>query len=154
MLFGNGGPPLLAGSEPWVDSSSRQRAGQLMLSMGGQLMVPPTVVVLESITSQSHRTALCCSYGCQRFCCGSCPAFRLHEKLWGGNYDGNADANLRAHIYALRTTVDKPFEKALIHTHRCFGYCISDSYRKPILSPWRAEVPNENSESTLMNAGI
>lgn len=49
----------------------------------------------------------------------------LHEALWGGDYDHQSDAKVRAHIYALRGIVDKPFDRPLIHTHRCFGYRIS-----------------------------
>ena len=49
----------------------------------------------------------------------------LHEMLWGGDYDHQSDAKVRAHIYALRGIVDKPFVRPLIHTHRCFGYRIS-----------------------------
>ena len=50
---------------------------------------------------------------------------RLHELLWGGDYDHQSDAKVRAHIYVLRGIVDKPFERPLIHTHRCCGYRIS-----------------------------
>ena len=50
---------------------------------------------------------------------------RLHEALWEGDYDEQSDANVRAHIYALRGIVDKPFDRPLIHTHRCYGYRIS-----------------------------
>jgi DNA-binding response OmpR family regulator len=50
---------------------------------------------------------------------------RLHEMLWDGDYDAQSDANVRAHIYALRAVVDKPFERPLIHTRRCYGYRIS-----------------------------
>lgn len=50
---------------------------------------------------------------------------RLHETLWGGDYDHQSDAKVRAHIYALRGIVDKPFDRPLIHTHRCCGYRIS-----------------------------
>lgn len=50
---------------------------------------------------------------------------RLYEMLWDGDYDHQSDANVRAHIYALRSVVDKPFDRPLIHTHRCFGYRIS-----------------------------
>ena len=49
----------------------------------------------------------------------------LHETLWGGDYDHQSDAKVRAHIYALRGIVDKPFDRPLIHTHRCYGYRIS-----------------------------
>lgn len=49
---------------------------------------------------------------------------RLHELLWDGDYDEQSDANVRAHIYALRGIVDKPFDRHLIHTHRGFGYRI------------------------------
>jgi DNA-binding response OmpR family regulator len=49
----------------------------------------------------------------------------LHETLWGGDYDHQCDAKVRAHIYALRGIVDKPFDRPLIHTHRCCGYRIS-----------------------------
>jgi len=49
----------------------------------------------------------------------------LHETLWGGDYDHQSDAKVRAHIYALRGIVDKPFDRPLIHTHRCCGYRIS-----------------------------
>lgn len=48
----------------------------------------------------------------------------LEELLWG---DGIPDKDiLRTHIYALRTQIDKPFDKKLIHTVHGTGYRIFD----------------------------
>jgi DNA-binding response OmpR family regulator len=48
----------------------------------------------------------------------------LETALWG---DDPPDADvLRAHIYALRTAIDKPFERKLLHTVHGTGYRLSD----------------------------
>jgi DNA-binding response OmpR family regulator len=44
----------------------------------------------------------------------------LEQELWGGQPpDGDV---LRAHMYALRNAVDKPFDRKLLHTHHGEGY--------------------------------
>ena len=49
----------------------------------------------------------------------------LEAALWG---DDPPDADvLRAHIYALRTAIDKPFERKLLHTVHGTGYRLSDA---------------------------
>jgi DNA-binding response OmpR family regulator len=49
----------------------------------------------------------------------------LEAALWG---DDRPDADvLRAHIYALRTLIDKPFERKLLSTVHGTGYRLSDS---------------------------
>jgi DNA-binding response OmpR family regulator len=48
----------------------------------------------------------------------------LEAALWG---DDPPDADvLRAHIYALRTAIDKPFPRKLLHTIHGTGYRLSD----------------------------
>jgi DNA-binding response OmpR family regulator len=48
----------------------------------------------------------------------------LEAALWG---DDRPDADvLRAHIYALRALIDKPFERKLLHTVHGTGYRLSD----------------------------
>jgi DNA-binding response OmpR family regulator len=48
----------------------------------------------------------------------------LESALWG---DDRPDADvLRAHIYALRAVIDKPFERKLLHTVHGMGYRLSD----------------------------
>jgi DNA-binding response OmpR family regulator len=49
----------------------------------------------------------------------------LEAALWG---DDPPDADvLRAHIYALRNAIDKPFERKLLHTVHGTGYRLSDA---------------------------
>ena len=49
----------------------------------------------------------------------------LEAALWG---EDRPDADvLRAHIYALRTIIDKPFDKKLLQTVHGMGYRLSDS---------------------------
>lgn len=49
----------------------------------------------------------------------------LEAALWG---DERPDADvLRAHIYALRSAIDKPFAHKLLHTVHGMGYRLSDS---------------------------
>jgi DNA-binding response OmpR family regulator len=49
----------------------------------------------------------------------------LETALWG-NDPPDADV-LRAHIYALRSIVDKPFPQKLVHTVHGTGYRLCDS---------------------------
>jgi DNA-binding response OmpR family regulator len=52
------------------------------------------------------------------------PRAELESALWG---DDPPDADvLRAHIYALRTAIDKPFERKLLHTVHGTGYRLTD----------------------------
>lgn len=49
----------------------------------------------------------------------------LEAALWG---DDPPDADvLRAHIYALRTAIDRPFERKLLHTVHGTGYRLTDA---------------------------
>ena len=48
----------------------------------------------------------------------------LEESLWG-EHRPDADV-LRAHVYALRSIIDKPFETKLVHTIHGMGYRLSD----------------------------
>lgn len=49
----------------------------------------------------------------------------LEAALWG---EDRPDADvLRAHIYALRSIIDKPFERKLVHTVHGTGYRLSDA---------------------------
>jgi len=49
----------------------------------------------------------------------------LEAALWG---EDRPDADvLRAHIYALRSIIDKPFERKLLHTIHGTGYRLSDA---------------------------
>jgi DNA-binding response OmpR family regulator len=48
----------------------------------------------------------------------------LETTLWGSDRP-DADV-LRAHIYALRAIIDKPFERKLLHTVHGTGYRLSD----------------------------
>jgi DNA-binding response OmpR family regulator len=49
----------------------------------------------------------------------------LEATLWG---EDRPDADvLRAHIYALRSIIDKPFERKLLHTVHGTGYRLSDA---------------------------
>lgn len=50
----------------------------------------------------------------------------LEAALWG---DDPPDADvLRAHIYALRVAIDKPFERKLLHTVHGTGYRLADAH--------------------------
>lgn len=49
---------------------------------------------------------------------------RLEFVLWQGNAPGSD--SLRSNLYLLRQQVDKPFNKALLHTHPGFGWSISE----------------------------
>ena len=44
----------------------------------------------------------------------------LEASLWGD--DPPQSDVLRSHIYALRRAIDKPFDRALLHTVRGYGY--------------------------------
>ncbi len=48
----------------------------------------------------------------------------LEEALWGDDPPGG-DV-LRAHIYSLRSAIDKPFERKLLHTVHGVGYRLAD----------------------------
>jgi DNA-binding winged helix-turn-helix (wHTH) protein len=47
----------------------------------------------------------------------------LEARLWG-DAPPQSDV-LRSHIYALRRTIDKPFDRDLLHTVRGYGYQIA-----------------------------
>lgn len=48
----------------------------------------------------------------------------LEREIWGD--DPPEGDVLRAHVYALRTAIDKPFEKKLLHTIHGSGYRVTD----------------------------
>ena len=50
---------------------------------------------------------------------------KLETEIWGDE-PPDSDA-LRAHIYALRTAIDKPFENKLLHTIPKLGYRLAES---------------------------
>ena len=52
------------------------------------------------------------------------PREELEVKVWGEEMPDSD--SLRVHIHGLRTIIDKPFDKALIHTRHGIGYHISD----------------------------
>lgn len=55
------------------------------------------------------------------------PRSRIETALWG---DAPPDSDtLRVHIYTLRTAIDKPFERKLLHTVHRMGYCLSTEER-------------------------
>ena len=49
----------------------------------------------------------------------------IEQHVWSGESPGS-DV-LKAHIYALRTAIDKPFDKAMLHTRKGVGFCLTDS---------------------------
>ncbi|NLV23737.1 MAG: response regulator transcription factor [Deltaproteobacteria bacterium] len=49
----------------------------------------------------------------------------LEELLWG-EIPPDSDS-LRSHIHLLRQTIDKPFEKPLLHTVHGIGYCLREN---------------------------
>lgn len=51
---------------------------------------------------------------------GVVPREELEARLWG-NDPPQSDV-LRSHIYALRSAIDKPFDRELLHTVRGYGY--------------------------------
>jgi two-component system OmpR family response regulator len=48
----------------------------------------------------------------------------LFEGVWDFHFDPQTNV-VDVHISRLRHKIDKGFDKALIHTHRGGGYCIS-----------------------------
>lgn len=48
---------------------------------------------------------------------------QLEREVWG-EVPPDSDA-LRSHLYALRKSIDKPFDRALLHTIPGVGYCIA-----------------------------
>ncbi len=52
------------------------------------------------------------------------PRQELEMKVWGEEMPDSD--SLRVHIHGLRTTIDKPFDKKLIHTRHGVGYRIAD----------------------------
>ena len=53
----------------------------------------------------------------------------IEREIWG---DGLPDSDtLRSHLYNLRKTIDKPFEKPLLHTVQSAGYRIADIEQPP-----------------------
>ncbi len=52
------------------------------------------------------------------------PRHELELKVWGEEMPDSD--SLRVHIHGLRTIIDKPFEKKLIHTRHGIGYRIAD----------------------------
>lgn len=52
------------------------------------------------------------------------PREELEVKVWGEEMPDSD--SLRVHIHGLRTAIDKPFNKSLIHTRHGIGYHVSD----------------------------
>lgn len=52
------------------------------------------------------------------------PRHELELKVWGEEMPDSD--SLRVHIHGLRATIDKPFDKPLIHTRHGIGYRIAD----------------------------
>ena len=53
----------------------------------------------------------------------------IEREIWG---DGLPDSDtLRSHLYNLRKTIDRPFEKQLLHTVQTAGYRIADLDHAP-----------------------
>ena len=52
------------------------------------------------------------------------PRHELELKVWGEEMPDSD--SLRVHIHGLRATIDKPFNKSLIHTRHGIGYRIAD----------------------------
>jgi DNA-binding response OmpR family regulator len=53
----------------------------------------------------------------------------IEREIWG---DGLPDSDtLRSHLYNLRKTIDKPFDKQLLHTVQTAGYRIADLEQSP-----------------------
>lgn len=52
------------------------------------------------------------------------PRQELELKVWGEEMPDSD--SLRVHIHGLRATIDKPFDKSLIHTRHGIGYRIAD----------------------------
>ena len=52
------------------------------------------------------------------------PREELEVKVWGEEMPDSD--SLRVHIHGLRSTIDKPFDKNLIHTRHGIGYHVSD----------------------------
>jgi DNA-binding response OmpR family regulator len=50
----------------------------------------------------------------------------IAREIWGKEDDGQSESHaLIVHMHALRSAIDKPFERQLIHTVRGFGYRIA-----------------------------
>jgi DNA-binding response OmpR family regulator len=77
---------------------------------GRKLDLNPSMrTLLDVLMSNSHRVV---------------PRDELEDALWG---DSRPDGDvLRAHIYALRAVVDKPFPRKLLHTVHGVGYRLAD----------------------------
>jgi DNA-binding response OmpR family regulator len=87
------------------DTQTVKRAGQ-RLSLN-----PSLRTLLGVLMSNSHRVV---------------KRDELEDSLWGEHRpDGDV---LRAHVYALRSIIDKPFEQKLLHTVHGMGYRLSDDY--------------------------
>ena len=53
----------------------------------------------------------------------------IEREIWG---DGLPDSDtLRSHLYNLRKTIDRPFEKQLLHTVQTAGYRLADLGQVP-----------------------
>ena len=54
----------------------------------------------------------------------------IEREIWG---NGLPDSDtLRSHLYNLRKTIDKPYEKPLLHTVQSAGYRIADIEQPPL----------------------
>lgn len=75
-----------------------------------ELTVPPIALkLLELLMRQTHRVV---------------SREELEEAVWG---DSPPDSDvLRAHMHVLRTAIDRPFERQLLHTIHGVGYRVAD----------------------------
>jgi DNA-binding response OmpR family regulator len=82
----------------------------MILKRAGQVIVlkPTTLKILVELMKASHRVVT---------------RAEIEEKIWGDSLpDGDA---LRAHIYAIRTAIDKNSSIKLLHTAHAVGYRLS-----------------------------
>ncbi len=86
-----------------LDTLEAQRAGKALT------LTPALRKLLELLMRETHRVVT---------------REELEHKLWG-KVPPEGDV-LRAHMYALRVAVDKPFERKLLHTVHGSGYRLAD----------------------------
>jgi DNA-binding response OmpR family regulator len=53
----------------------------------------------------------------------------IEREIWGNSLPDSD--TLRSHLYNLRKTIDKPFDKPLLHTVQSAGYRIADIEQPP-----------------------
>jgi DNA-binding response OmpR family regulator len=53
----------------------------------------------------------------------------IEREIWGNSLPDSD--TLRSHLYNLRKTIDKPYDKPLLHTVQSAGYRIADIEQPP-----------------------